>query len=307
MLLPAALLGVLSGILRYPLERDPVAFLVDHAVLAICTVWMHSGWVQVLFSLVSFLALAFHQSGAEFTGPEEDDREEHGMCPIFGRKPSVPQTSSGSSPPPDHPPLTSHSTEFWHSPGSHDEPRELHGSPTLFPCDLRHKRIGPFRDAFRQAYLYCGIPVGLHACYSPILCVDQPTDTSSKWPFRKAWFSMRAENRAIRGGAHMTMAQKLREFLLFEVGSHSTFSYLIYCILADHGLALIPGGGPERVGIRILDRSAQSSRGGEPPFEFLVPLHGRQATHSHHSRGQHFVRGAPSVACPPRVVTEVKL
>ncbi len=87
----------------------------------------------------------------------------------------------------------------------------------LFPTDLRHRRIAPFKDAFRHSYLYCGMPVGLHACYSPILCVDQPADSTSNWPFRKAWFSLRAEDHAIRGGPHLTMSQKLREFLLSEV------------------------------------------------------------------------------------------
>lgn len=221
MLLPAALLGVLSAFLRYPVESDSAAFLVDHVVLAICTLWMPSSWVRVPFSLVAFLALAFYQTRAEFTRPEENDREEHGMCPVLSRKPGVSHTISGSVPPPGRPSLSVSSTELLSLPRSDDEPRELHGKPTLFPCDLRHKRIGPFQDAFRHGYLYCGIPVGLHACYSPILCVDQPTDTTRKWPFRKAWFNMRAEDHAIRGGAHLTMAQKLREFLLSEVSCRS--------------------------------------------------------------------------------------
>lgn len=302
MLLPVALSGVLSGILRYPVENDPVAFLVDHAVLAICTAWIPSGWVNIPFSLLFFLALAFYQTRSEFTRPEENDREEHGMCPVLSRKPGVSQTSSGASTPPGHPPLGARSTRFRDLSGSHDEPRELHGSPTLFPCDLRHKRIAPFQDAFRHAYLYCGVPVGLHACYSPILSVDQPMDTSSNWPFRKTWFSMRAEDQLIRGGAHMTMAQKLREFLLSEVSLRSASRY---CMLADHGLALIPGSGSKRMGLRIFARSALCQRAGGQPIGLLVPLLGRQETHGHHSRAQHLVRGASSVACPPRIVTEV--
>lgn len=238
MMLPVALLGVLSAISRYHVEGDPVAFLVDHAVLAICTLWMPSSWVRVPFSLVAFLALAFYQTRAEFARPEETDREEHGMCPVLSRKPGVPHTISSLARPPGCPSLSASLTEFRSSSRGNDEPRELHGRPTLFPCDLRHKRIGPFQDAFRHAYLYCGIPIGFHACYSPILCVDQPTDTTSRWPFRKAWFNMRAEDHLIRGGAHLTMAQKLREFLLSEVTSlRSTFRFHTF---ANHVVGTTP-------------------------------------------------------------------
>lgn len=97
------------------------------------------------------------------------------------------------------------------------EPKELYGKPILFPCHLRHRRITPFKDSFRHSYLYVGIPVGLRACYSPILSIDLPYGRKSKWPFRRAWFNIRAQDHAIRGGAHMTMAQKLREYLLSEV------------------------------------------------------------------------------------------
>ncbi len=216
MLLPAAVSGILSGalsgIIRYSVDGDSVALLVDHAVLALCISCIPSVWVGVSFSLVAFLALAFYQTRAEFARPEDSDREEHGLCPVLSRNPGA---SSGCSPPPGHP--SASLTESRHLQRSDDEPRELHGTPMLFPTDLRHRRIAPFKDAFRHSYLYCGMPVGLHACYSPILRVDQPADPTTNWPFPKAWFSMRAEDHAIRGGPHMTMTQKLREFLLSEV------------------------------------------------------------------------------------------
>jgi hypothetical protein len=64
-----------------------------------------------------------------------------------------------------------------------DEAIKLHGKPILFPCHLRHRRLAPFKDSFRHLYLYVGTPVGLQACYSPILSVDLPYNLKSKWPF----------------------------------------------------------------------------------------------------------------------------
>ncbi len=225
MLLPATLSGILSGILssiiRHSVEGDSIALLVDHVVLAVCISCIPSIWVGVLVSVAAFLGLAFYQTRVEFARPEDNDREEHGLCPVLSR---IPGTSSGCSPPPSHP--SAPSTKLRHFQRDDDEPRELHGTPMLFPTDLRHRRIAPFKDGFRHSYLYCGMPVGLHACYSPILCVDQPTDPTSNWPFRRAWFSLRAEDHAIRGGPHMTMTQKLREFLLSEVSLLSTQTIL---------------------------------------------------------------------------------
>lgn len=102
-----------------------------------------------------------------------------------------------------------------------DELWQLHGKPGLFPCHLRHRRLNPFKDSFRHSYLYVGTPVGLQACYSPILCVDLPHNPSSRWPFRRAWFNIKGQDHAIRGGSHLTIAQKLREYLISEVSKRS--------------------------------------------------------------------------------------
>ncbi len=214
----AALAGtLLSAAARYSVNNNLVSLIVDHAVLALCVAWIPSAWLAVPFSFIAFLALAFYKSRAEYMRPEDSHREDHSLlCPVLGTTPS--QTPSGRplSPPPGHPDVTP--TTVSRNPTEKDEePKELHGTPMLFTCDLRHKRIAPFKDAFRHSYLYCGMPVGLHATYSPLVSLDDPVDPASKWPFRKAWFSLRAEDHAIRGGAQMTMAQKLREFLLSEV------------------------------------------------------------------------------------------
>jgi len=217
-LLPALAGTLLSAAARYSVDQDLVSLIVDHAVLVLCITWMPSAWAAVPFSFVVFLALSFYQSRAEYMRPEDNHREEHNLlCPILSGVSS--QTVSGRlpTPPPGHPDVA-RSTVSRNTPEKDDELKELHGTPMLFPCDLRHRRIAPFKDGFRHSYLYCGTPVGLHATYSPLLSIDDPADPASKWPFPKAWFSLRAEDHAIRGGAQMTMAQKLREFLLSEVG-----------------------------------------------------------------------------------------
>lgn len=86
---------------------------------------------------------------------------------------------------------------------------DLHGKLTMFPCILRHIRRKAFKDDFQHKYLYIGVPVGLHADYAPLISVDYPSWRSA--------FSIRPQDQLIRGGIHLTLAQKLREFLEEQV------------------------------------------------------------------------------------------
>jgi hypothetical protein len=52
------------------------------------------------------------------------------------------------------------------------------------------------------------------------MSIDLPHNPKSKWPFRRAWFNIKAQDYAIRGGSHMTMTQKLKEYLLSVVSEH---------------------------------------------------------------------------------------
>jgi hypothetical protein len=234
---------VLSSILRFSVEGNTKILLVENIFLAILVLWIPTFWVSAVIALASFFVLAFCGTRAEYQNAKGKAREINprstitetkelstkitptwhpqklpsgdGMCPVAALKfPLFPKVS------PLHSRHTTKENEREKSCvilAAEDEPKELHGKAILFPCYLRHRRVSPFRDNFNHSYLYCGIPVGLHASYSPILRVDMPEPQESRWPFSKAWFNLRAQDHGIRGGAHMTMSQKLREFLLFEV------------------------------------------------------------------------------------------
>ncbi|KAH8646865.1 hypothetical protein BX600DRAFT_156434 [Xylariales sp. PMI_506] len=236
-----------SSVMRSLVEQDIPSLLLDNLLLALLLTWKPSTWTIISLSLALFLGLASFEHRAEHMHSKYNDRELN------------PATATNSS---HHPPndtkraqlhtlnsnaglcpvsmstlfgLGSHSTtqpipsgEEKIIEGSTDygrEPKELHGQPILFPCHLRHRRMTQFKDNFNHSYLYCGIPVGLHACYSPILCVDQVPDPKSKWPFQRAWFSLRPQDHLIRGAKHMTMSQKLREFLISEGADPSEWAY----------------------------------------------------------------------------------
>lgn len=86
---------------------------------------------------------------------------------------------------------------------------DLHGGTILHPCVLRHIRRSGFKDDFSHSYLYVGVPVGLHASYVPLISVDQPSS--------KVLFSIRPQHQALRGGVHMSLAEKLEEYLISQV------------------------------------------------------------------------------------------
>ena len=105
---------------------------------------------------------------------------------------------------------------------------DLHGKPMMFPCTLRHIRRKAFKDDFQHKYLYIGVPIGLHADYAPLISIDSPSWCSV--------FSIRPQDQLIRGGIHLTLSQKLKEYIVEQVKMKS--------ILTTHGLTLTQGEDP---------------------------------------------------------------
>ncbi|RDW70958.1 hypothetical protein BP6252_07521 [Coleophoma cylindrospora] len=244
---------VLSGILRSVLVGDTILLLADSAVIVILIQWMPSFWTTIAVTTTTFLGMAFYETRAEYLNMEGNVREAKserlveskssssnpnlgaphmllspsdsatGICPVASFNPLKLSRKASVS----LPLVTDNHSRKDFSKGTEpqDKPTLLHGNPIVFPCELRHRRINPFKDQFRHSYLYCGVPVGLHACYSPIICVDLPRDPRSRWPFRRAWFNIRAQDYGIRGGSSMTLAQKLREYLLSEGADPNEWEY----------------------------------------------------------------------------------
>ncbi|KAH8808673.1 hypothetical protein F5884DRAFT_900883 [Xylogone sp. PMI_703] len=247
---------LLSCILRIALEGSNNVLLAENLLTILLLVWSPSLWTTFTITLTVSLGLVFYETRLEYMNPDGNVREtgpnnttgientlpiaheleqlaDHpisnlgvGMCPFKFPISSGPIYQVPNSPLPITQSTIEHTSETSH--GLYRETSdisELHGRPILFPCHLKHHRVTPFKDNFQHSYLYVGMPVGLHACYSPILSVDKPHDPKSKWPFRRAWFNLRAQDHAIRGGSHMTMAQKLREFLQSEGADPKEWSY----------------------------------------------------------------------------------
>jgi hypothetical protein len=226
---------VLSCMLRISI-KESIYVLLGENLLIVCLVeWMPPFWTTFITVFAVFMGLAFYDTRTEYMNPLGNVREinledsvEHkgvitssGMCPVRISRIMADTDSSISS--------TNSEKDADRVRKSTNEVKKLHGKPILFPCHLRHRRLTPFKDSFRHSYLYVGTPVGLQACYSPILCVDLPHDPKSKWPFRRAWFNIKGQDHAIRGGSHLTIAQKLREYLISEVSERITilqFPYL---------------------------------------------------------------------------------
>ena len=240
----------LSCMLRISNEESIYVLLGENVLIMFLVEWMPSFWTTLLTVFTVFLGLAFYETRAEYMHPPANVREvslgisvghsgiaarangdentlcsttnlKTGMCPMATSKintcSSIPGTNSEKN------------ADRVHK--TTNEVKKLHGKPILFPCHLRHRRLTPFKDSFRHSYLYVGTPVGLEACYSPILCVDLPYDPKRKWPFRKAWFNIRSQDHGIRRGSHLTIAEKLREYLISDVSDIDTillFPYLVY-------------------------------------------------------------------------------
>jgi hypothetical protein len=221
---------VLSCMLRI-LIKESIYVLIGENLLIVCLVeWMASFWTTFITAFAVFMRQAFYETRAEYMNTLGNVREvnseesvEHagsssnlkfGRCPV-GISRVITDTASSI-------PHTNNEKDIYKVRKPKDEAKKLHGKPILFPCHLRHRRLTPFKDSFRHSYLYVGTPVGLQACYSPILCVDLPYNPKSKWPFRKAWFNIKGQDHAIRGGSYLTTAHKLREYLISELSERIT-------------------------------------------------------------------------------------
>jgi hypothetical protein len=90
----------------------------------------------------------------------------------------------------------------------------------MYPSVLRHIRIaGGFKDDFSHSYLYIGVPVGIHATYSPMISMDRPS-------YKVLW-NIRPQDQAIRGGKDLTLSHKLEEFLRTQVSRHLSDYYQV--------------------------------------------------------------------------------
>ncbi len=227
---------VFSGLIRDRVEEGTASLIFDTLALATLTAWNPPTWTALIVSFFAFLGLCVYESNVEYTGAKakhekvalhtSGERDANspstlglgsGLCPVAPSKPRKPETRCCSK----------EVLQMGNSPNAsmskgcsrdQSEPKELHGKPIIYPCDVSHTRTSPFKDKFLLSTLYCGIPVGLHACYSPILSVDEQPHLATGWQLPRAWFNMRSQDFASRGQSHLSVSQKLREYLLGEVG-----------------------------------------------------------------------------------------
>lgn len=209
-----------SPALRLTLERIAMLNLMENLFLIFLIQYGPQSWLSYLITLVFFLASAFWQTQMEYFNWDQKAKGqctraiqmgciangEGSFCPA-GAAPSKSQDVQ-SIVPKDK----SQSKQF--APSS--ETPAIYGKVTLYPCVLRHIRLsGGFKDDFAHTYLYIGVPLGIRECYPPLLSVDSPPE-SRPW-YRKAFFSMRPQDQFLRGGAGLSITQKLHEFLILEV------------------------------------------------------------------------------------------
>ena len=176
-------------------------------------------WMSYLISLAFFVASAFWQTQLEYFNWDQKTKSQctraaqmkcisqgdGAICPE-GLATSRPQVSESAVSKETRP-------EAYVSPS---ENPSIYGKVTMYPCVLRHIRLaGGFKDDFAHTYLYIGVPLGLRTCYPPLLSVDSPPE-SRPW-YNKAFFSIRPQDQFLRGGAGLSLVQKLHEFLLLEV------------------------------------------------------------------------------------------
>lgn len=207
---------------RQTLERQTVLNLAENVFLIALTQYTSLSWAICPVILAFFLASAFLQTQVEYFNWDQQTKSqctrgaqltcmsktEDAQCPSF----------TPSSEGPDSKSTILEDKDNAVSDGSSAESLSVYGKVTMYPCVLRHIRLaGGFKDDFAHSYLYIGVPLGLRECYSPLLSVDSPPD-SRPW-YNKAFFSIRPEDQFLRGGASLSISQKLKEFLLLDVCS----------------------------------------------------------------------------------------
>lgn len=231
----------LTFILRIALEGHFVFAIAESFLLIVAIQWIESFYITYLIATSIFIIFAYRQTQAEEHSPAERDdiaasHDENEMlsCPMFGSNrnigydsPCPPGHDYGRNSHTDF--VAKHQNSFLTSLSQHQSSNpstELHGRPLLYQCDLRHRRLIPFKDYFHHSYLYIGVPVGLRASYPPLLSVDQDRESKSFWSLSKTWFSIRPQDQAFRGGANLSLREKLDDYLLSEVSYSITRIYM---------------------------------------------------------------------------------
>ena len=203
---------------RFFLEKKAGLAVAENLLLIALSQCSDLCWVTVLTIVAFFLASAFCQMELEYAQTvQRTNACDASLCGT-----AKPRTSSCSA-------RTNHlerEKSYYCDPQEAQVAKQnntpqvakaLHGRVTMFPCDLRHLRQSGFRNKFHHSYLYVGYPVGLSACYSPLISVEPQIRPASWLPINKAWFSVRPEHHGFNGGADRSMTQKLEEFLSTKV------------------------------------------------------------------------------------------
>ncbi|VUC32371.1 unnamed protein product [Clonostachys rosea] len=187
-----------SCLFRQVLERRISLSSTELVLQVVLVRWAGLNFLTCAATLTAFLFLAFCQTKAEYWDTSQNLREieasrEASRAPagpgINGRR-LVKQAPSADN--------ETQETLF--------ELEGLHGRPIMYPSILRHIRTaGGFKDDFSHSYLYIGVPVGIHATYSPMISMDRPS-----W---KVLWNIRPQDQAIRGGKDLTLSHKLEECL----------------------------------------------------------------------------------------------
>ena len=203
---------------RLLLEKKAVLAVAENLLLIALSQYSDLSWATFLTIVAIFLASAFCQMELEYAGSSQ----RAGACDASLGGTAKPRSRSCLA-------RTNHlerqesyycDQEKAQVAKVNDNPpgaRALHGQVTMFPCDLRHLRQSGFKDNYHHSYLYVGSPVGLSACYSPLVTVEPRNRPGSLLPMKKAWFSIRPEDHGFNGGADRSLAYKLEEFLLSQV------------------------------------------------------------------------------------------
>lgn len=192
----------LSLALRLSREGSILLAFIETVLMALFTYWAHFGPLAYVLASVAFTVVAFFETLFEYSDYSKDLREQQALS---ANALSKYDSAAGESPYV----LTTYRTGA--DAGESSTPADLHGSPLMFPCILRHIRRTAFKDDFQHSYLYIGIPIGISACYSPLISIDHPSP--------KAVFSIRPQDQLLRGGIHMSLRQKLEEYLETQVSA----------------------------------------------------------------------------------------
>lgn len=209
---------LLSLVVRLVLERRVALALAENLLLIASIQYAELSWVKVVVIAAIFVASAFLQTQLEYLDSAQDTYSHAAplQCAANSRVSGCPaHTSRDQKRYLNY--RTSRGAQVPNVTGNSQAEKTFHGRAAMFPCDLRHLRRSGFKDNYHHSYLYVGYPVGLRACYSPLITVEPPFRPGFLLPIKKAWFSIRPEDHAFNGGANLSMTEKLEEFLLSEV------------------------------------------------------------------------------------------